>query len=141
MKPVVKDPAISIGQLVPEVATAATSEARTAARDALTTKLRRLERGKKFDADTFATHAGGLSPTTLANHLATGDAAAAAAWFAAHPSLASFCDRQGSTSGRPLLISEHSDHVTKVEQGYGTDSTGKAIRQATGLPRRLQGLD
>lgn len=77
MKPVVKDPAISIGQLAAEVATAATPEARLAARDALAAKLRRLERRKTFDADTFATHAGGLSPAAVASRLATGDAAAA----------------------------------------------------------------
>lgn len=127
MKPVVKDPTISIGQLATEIATAGTPEARTAARDALAAKLRRLERRKDFDADTFATHAGGLSPAALANRLATGDAAAAAAWFAAHPAVASFCDRQGSSSGRPLLISEHADRVTGVEQGYGTDATGTPI--------------
>ncbi len=127
MKPVVKDPDISIGQLATEVATAATPEARTAARDALAAKLRRLERRKSFDADAFADHAGGLSPATLADRLIHGDAAAAGAWFAAHPTVASFCDRQGSSSGRPLLISEHADKLVSVEQGYGTDATGKPI--------------
>ena len=127
MKPVVKDPAISIGQLATELATAATPDARTAARDALASKLRRLQRRKSFNADAFADHADGLSPAALADRLTHGDAAAAGAWFAAHPTVASFCDRQGSSKGRPLLISEHADTLVSVEQGYGTDATGKPI--------------
>lgn len=127
MKPVVKDPTMTIGELAAEVTSASTPEARSAARDALAAKLRRLERRKGFDADTFATHAGGLSPAALATRLAAGDAAAAAAWFAAHPAVASFCDRQGSSSNRPLLISDHADALVAVEQGYGTDATGAKI--------------
>ncbi len=127
MKSVVKDPAVSIGQLAGEVGSATTPEARTAARDALCAKLRRLERRKRFDAEAFATHSGGLSPSDLAKHLGHGDAAAAASWFAAHPTLASWCDRQAPSLGKPLLISDHPDQLISAEQGYGTDASGTPI--------------
>jgi type I restriction enzyme, R subunit len=127
MKPVVKDPDISITQLVAEVTKAATPEARAAARDGLCALLRRYERRKKYDADAFAVHSGGFTPSDLAKKLAADEVAAVAAWFSAHPNVASYCDRQGSSSGRPLLISEHPDELASVEQGYGTDSAGRAI--------------
>ncbi len=127
MKPVVKDPDITISQLVTEVAIATSPESRTAACDALCAKLRRLERRKRFDTDGFTDHSGGLAPSKLADQLAKGDAVAAATWFAAHPTVASFCDRQGPSSGRPVLISDHADTLVSVEQGYGTDATGATI--------------
>ncbi len=127
MKPVVKDPKISIGQLVAELVQARTPEARTAARDALCSKLRGLERSNRFDGDAFTQHSGGQLPNAVADSLSHGDAAAAAQWFASRPTLASFCDRQGSSSGKPVLISDHPDHIVSVEQGYGTDATGQVI--------------
>jgi len=129
MKPVVKDPAISIAQLVAELGSASTAEARESARDAVCARLRRLERRKRFDATGFANHSGDMTPAALANQLAHGDAAAAAAWFAAHPTVAAFCDRQVASLGRPLLISEHADSLYSVEQGYGTDAKGVPIKR------------
>ena len=127
MKPVVKNAQIAIGQLVTEVSGATTPEARTAAHEALCAKLRRLERRRSFDSDAFQTHSGGLTPDQLADNLLTGDPAATAAWFTAHPTVAAFCDRQTLPQGRTLLISEHPDSLVSVEQGYGTDATGTTI--------------
>ena len=127
MKPVVKDPAYTFTQLVTEVSTASTAEARDAARDALSSKLRRLERRKRFNSEGFEDHSGGLSPAEVADEIGKGDSASAASWFASHPTLASFCDRQGGGHGKPLAISEHPDQLVAVEQGYGTDATGAKI--------------
>jgi type I restriction enzyme, R subunit len=127
MKPVVKDLSIGIAQLVAELAKARTPEAQKAAQDALCAKLRGLERRKGFDGEGFSTLSGGLTPGAVATSISKGNPAAAAAWFAKRPTLASYCDRQGSSSGRPVLISHHADRLLNVEQGYGTDALGRII--------------
>ena len=127
MKPVVKDPAIGITELSKELVQATTPEGREAARDGLCAALRRLERRKSFDKDSFATLSGGMSPASLADHLGKVDAPTAGSWFTAHPQVPSFCDRRRPSNGKPLPISDHPDALVAIEQGYGTDATGAHI--------------
>lgn len=127
MKPVVRDPAITIQQLVDELAQAAHPDAREAAREALCAKLRRLAKRKSFDTQGFADLFDGLDPSGLADRLSHVDAASAATWFMDHPTAASYCDRKGASSGRAKLISEHVDALVATEQGYGFDENGSPI--------------
>ncbi|HOX51713.1 MAG TPA: type I restriction-modification system endonuclease [Fibrobacteria bacterium] len=127
MKPVVRDPSITVQQLVDELANAVHPGAREAAREAICAKLRSLTRRKSFDAQGFADLFDGLDPFQLADRLAHADAAAAAAWFLAHPTAASFCDRKGASSGRPKLISDHPDDLIATEPGYGMGPQGLPI--------------
>jgi type I restriction enzyme R subunit len=127
MKPVVRDPALSVQQLVDELVNAAHPNAREAAREALCAKLRRLEKRKSFDAQGFADRFDGLEPSALADRLSHSDINSAAAWFLGHPTAASYCDRKGSSSGRAQLISEHADTWMATEQGYGLDAQGRPI--------------
>ncbi|QQS06056.1 MAG: type I restriction-modification system endonuclease [Fibrobacterota bacterium] len=127
MKPVVRDPLITIQQLVDELVNAAHPDARDAARDTLCAKLRRLDKRKAFNIQGFGDRSGGLVPSELADRLAHSDAATAATWFLDHPTIASYCDRKGSSSGRPQFISDHPDELVGVEQGYGLDVQGAPI--------------
>lgn len=127
MKPVVRDPKLTIQQLVEELLHAAHPKARDAAREGLCSKLRRLGKRKSFDTQGFADRFDGLDPSDLADRLSHSDIDEAAEWFLTHPTAASYCDRKGSSSGRPLLISDHEDELVSTEQGYGLDAKGVPI--------------
>ncbi|MGK4008930.1 type I restriction-modification system endonuclease [Sorangium sp. So ce1036] len=119
MKPVVPAPSISFSQLVGELDTAPDEEARQVVLDQLIAKLQR--RRQALEGAELGRFEGiaAMSPKELGQMLKRGTPAQAAAWFREHRYLVPVLDG-GVSEARPLLVSEHADHLVGTEIGYGT---------------------
>src|SRR5690606_9883472 len=118
MKPVVVNPSVSFEQLALELRELKDEGARSTVLDELLAKLQRKKQRLQGDAASDFEAAAGMEPKGLVRQLKLGTGAEAAAWFAAHPEVASLLDRK--TSGPQYQIaSEHADSVRDVTYGYG----------------------
>lgn len=118
MKPVVTNPKVSFGQLVGELHTVQTDEARRLVLDQLLTKLRAKVARMKPEARAEVSQLTDRPIESLAEHFANSAPAEVARWFQEHPTIAQRLDATG-TGRSPILISRHDDEVVEVGRGYG----------------------
>lgn len=120
MKPVVVDPQISYTQLIQEITSVSTEEARALVRDQLLAKLQRKKRHlSEAAARDFETVAG-MPPDAFVKELARLPLDEVAAWFLQHAALGEILDRKGQGQATPVFISDHEDSLTEVTRGFGT---------------------
>lgn len=119
MKPVVPVPSISFAQLVRELDTAPDEEARQVVLDQLIAKLQRRRQSLKGAELGRFEGIAAMSPKELGQMLKRATAEQAAAWFRQHQYVIAVLDGGGGEA-RPLLVSEHADHLVGTEVGYGT---------------------
>lgn len=120
MSPVVTNPNVTFAQLAQEVIEVKQAEARQEFLEQLVAKLRRKVRtmSQGRAAENFATLAG-ASFEDVVDKLRHATPAEAAAWFAEHPTVATFLD-EAVGDGRRMFVSTHPDEVIRTERGYGT---------------------
>lgn len=120
MKPVVVDPSIGFTQLVSELISVPTDEARVLVRDQFLAKLQRKR--AHLDDKTlrdFEARAG-MSPQDFIGHLRSMPVQEIAAWFTQNPDLGEILDRKKTSRGTPVYIAHHQDSFVVAEHGYGT---------------------
>jgi type I restriction enzyme R subunit len=119
MQPVVINPKISFSQLVQELATVKSEEARQLVRDQLLAKLQSKKRHLSEQAARDFEIKAGMTPEAFIHKLKTMPLHEVAAWFTQNPDLGEILDRKRAGTASPVLISEHEDKLHKVERGYG----------------------
>jgi type I restriction enzyme R subunit len=117
MKPVVANPRIPFAQLVAELSTAPSDEARQLVLDQLIARLQRKKATLKGERLDHFQHRAGCSPADLLNTLQNSTPAAAAGYFAAHPSLPGYLDEK-VFQDRWVLISDEEDDSVTIEQDF-----------------------
>lgn len=120
MHPVVVNPSVTFATLARELAGAEDADAARAGLEQIVAKLRRRRARLERDAGERVEAAAGCTPRQLIERLRAMTPAEAAAFFAERPGLAELLDGGGAGGGgRPIFISDHDDHVRRVERGYG----------------------
>jgi type I restriction enzyme R subunit len=119
MKPVVVNPLVMFEQLRKEVVEGKEDDFRRASLDEFIAKLQRKRRRLKGQLEEQFGTAAGMDPRELAHHLKVSSPGDAAAFFEAHPLLASFLDRTTGGGAYKQIVSEHYDEVREVTTGYG----------------------
>jgi type I restriction enzyme R subunit len=119
MQPVVINPKISFSQLVQELATVKSEEARQLVRDQFLAKLQSKKRHLSEQATRDFEIKAGMTPEAFINKLKAMPLNEVAAWFTQNPDLGEILDRKREGTASPVLISEHEDKLHKVERGYG----------------------
>lgn len=119
MKPVVVNPKIGFTQLAQELATLKDEAATELARDQFLAKLQRKkchlsdEHRQDFEAKA------GMSVQAFVQKLKAMPLVEVTAWFVQNPELGELLDRRSDSAEREMYISEHPDHFTRAERGYG----------------------
>jgi type I restriction enzyme R subunit len=120
MKPVVVDPKISFTQLVQEITSVGTEEARVLVRDQFIAKFQRKKRHLSEKAARDFESEAGMTPEAFLEKLRKLPLEQIASWFIEHAALGEILDREGDGNAQPILISVHEDKLTGVKRGYGT---------------------
>lgn len=135
MKPVVADPKVTIAKLFAMMSGEAYRDARKALHEELLAKLQRKKRWLGKNREKLKSRFG-LDPEKLMEAMRTNGAGGAIEFLKRHRELIEFLDSVGMGGSR-TVISEHPDHLLRVERGYGTatkpedylDGFGKWLRE------------
>lgn len=119
MQPVVTKPKISFSQLVQELVTVKSDEARQLVRDQLLAKLQSKKRHLPEQAARDFEALAGMTAEAFIHKLKAMLVNEVAAWFTHYPELGEMLDRKREGAASPVLISDHEDKLHKVERGYG----------------------
>jgi type I restriction enzyme R subunit len=117
MQPVVKNVALSVDQLVADLATATSEETQRLVHEQLVAALRRRLRRLERAPETFQT-LGGAAPAALVDRIRAMSPAEAAAWLAERPALVDAFDRHGFGGDR-VPIWPGPDGDLRVTTGFG----------------------
>lgn len=120
MRPVASDPAISLSQLLTELALVEDARHRADVRDQIIVKLSRRLKRMTEEARAKAQLAAGETPEDTLARFRKGSVEELVDWVKARPGLGPALDWQ-TDGGVPALmpISEHPDEVVDVSRGYG----------------------
>ena len=121
MQPVVNNPAISFSQLIAEMDVVIEDGARELIREQLLAKLQRKKRALNDKTRQNFETAAGMGIEDFISQLNRMPLKEIAGWFNHTPRLGEILDRQGEMN-RPFYVSDHEDHLIKVESGYGRAS-------------------
>lgn len=120
MKPVVVDPGIGFTQLVKELTTVSTEEARVLVRDQFVAKFQRKKRHLSEKAARDFEVRAGMTPDAFVQHLKALPLDQLAAWFVERQDLGEILDRKHDGPANPVFISDHPDEFIVAERGYGS---------------------
>lgn len=117
MKPVVKDPTITFGQLAAELIDAGKDGLKELARDQFLAKFQL--RASRLAGHEGFTAVAGMDAKTLASEIRKWGPEDLAKYLKAHPGVVRFLDEVRVGDPRYPLISQHADRVIETAYGYG----------------------